>query len=172
MPKRTPSPQETKIINTHIAAILEELNAAGIYSNAVLAFVALNDWDYHLATMIGQELPGPLEEGINALMMYARDELTRQLAGEEEGAVMARAPDETITVTESMGWKQRLEQIRGIPRDGVERISISVRMLEDVIAALDHMKKLEAGIKECEGDGGCRASKFVKEEEGQRPLAN
>jgi hypothetical protein len=170
--KRTPSPQETKIINTHVAAILEELNAAGIYSNAVLAFVALDGWDYHLATMIGRELEGPAEEGIEALMKYAHDEIGRQLAGGEEPAAGDRAPDERITVTESMGWRQRLEQIRGIPRDGVERISISVRMLEDVVAALDHMKKLEEGIRECEGDGGCRAAKFVEEEKTQRPLAN
>ncbi len=164
MPKRTPSPQETKIINTHIAAILEELNAAGIYSNAVLAFVTLQDWDYHLATMIAQELEGPLEEGIQALMEYARDELTRQLTGKED------APLELISVTESMGWRQRLESVRTIPHEGAERISISMKMLEDVKAALNYIYELEAGIRECESDGGCRATTVVKQ--GQRPLTN
>lgn len=178
--QRQPSPEENKIINTHLAGILEDLNNAGIFCDGVLAFVTLDDSAYNLSTMMGTEVAGDFETASEALIQYAHDELCDHLdhvegiehrtaetsRGRVEGVVMDR------TVTESMSWRQRLESVRTIPREGAERVSISVKMLEDVIAALDHIAKLEVGIRECEGDGGCRASKFVKEEAGQRPLAN
>lgn len=188
---RQPSPEENRIINAHLAGILEDLNKAGIFCDGVLAFVTLDNDAYNLSTMMGVEVAEDVEDASEALIQYAHDELCEHIAvhgsdddddeddddddDEDKPSIPAHArlrPVEVAAVSESMGWRNRLETIRGIPRDGAERVAISVKMLEDVILALDHMKKLEEGIRECESDGGCRASKFVKEERQKNPLAN
>jgi hypothetical protein len=175
---RKASPEENKIINSHLAGILEDLNNAGIYCDGVLAFVTLEDSNYNLSTMMAATIAEEVETASEALIQYAHDELCDHLervegiehrvaptpVGRVEGIVMENA------VTESMGWRQRLESVRRIPHDGAERISISVKMLEDVKMALEHLAKLEASIRECEGDGGCRATKVVQEEKERRPL--
>lgn len=183
MPRRKPSPEENDAINKNIAAMIEDLQTAGFKPDAVLAFIAFDGWDYNLSIMLNTEHEdlANAEEVMNALTRYVHDELGKQIetsgtehraadlphGGRVEGIVMDQA------VTESMGWRQRLESVRKIPREGAkETIAISMKMLDDVISALDHIAKLETGIQECEGDGGCRATKFVEEEKAQRPLVN
>ncbi len=183
MPSRKPrkaSPEENKIINSHLAGILEDLNNAGIYCDGILAFVTLKDSNYNLSTMMKAEIAEDVETASEALIQYAHDELCDHLECvegiERRSATTPKGHVEAIVMTarstESMGWRQRLESVRRIPHGGADQITISVKMLEDVKAALDHIVKLEAGVRECESDGGCRATKVVKEAESQRPHLN